>query len=96
MACTVAIASLAVGPSGAAQPLANKTTFEYRQYRSIAELTNSMREIKQRLDAAEVKFGSGNTNVAKLLSDLASCYADLGEDAQALLLNQRSLSILEA
>jgi len=55
-----------------------------------------MREIKQRLDAAEVKFGSGNTNVAKLLSDLASCYADLGEDAQALLLNQRSLSILEA
>ena len=55
-----------------------------------------MREIKQRLDAAEVKFGPSNTNVAKLLSDLASCYADLGEDAQALLLNQRSLSILEA
>jgi CHAT domain-containing protein/tetratricopeptide (TPR) repeat protein len=95
-ACFVVITSFAVWASGAAQPPANKTTFEYRQYRSIAELTNAMREIKQRLDAAEVKFGSSDTNVAKLFNDLASCYADLGENAQALLLNQRSLSMLEA
>jgi CHAT domain-containing protein len=95
-ACLVAITSFGVWASGAGQSPAKKTTFEYRHYRSIAELTNSMREIKQRLDAAEVKFGSSNTNVAKLLSDLASCYADLGEDAQALRLNQRSLSIREA
>ena len=59
-------------------------------------MTNSIREIKQRLDAVVEKFGSSSTNVAKLLSELASCYADLGEDAEALRLSQRSLSIREA
>jgi CHAT domain-containing protein/tetratricopeptide (TPR) repeat protein len=90
------IASLALCAGAAEQPPANKPTFEYRQYRSIAELTNAVREIKQRLDAAEEKFGSNSTNVAKLLSDLGECYSDLGEDAQALHLSQRSLSIREA
>jgi CHAT domain-containing protein/tetratricopeptide (TPR) repeat protein len=92
-ASALVISSLAVC---AAESPANRPTFEYKQYRSIAELTNAIREIKQHLDAVEKKFGSSDTNVAKLLSGLASCYEDLGDDAQALRLSQRSLSIREA
>jgi tetratricopeptide (TPR) repeat protein len=94
--CKIAVAFLAARAHGAERPAANKPTFEYRDYRSVAEITNAIREIKQRLDTAEEEFGSRSTNVAKLLSELASCYSDVGEDAQALHLDQRSLSIREA
>src|SRR5882724_9368008 len=80
---------------GVEHPPVNKPTFEYKEYRSIAELTNAIRETKELLHAAEAKFGSNSTNVAKLLRDLASCYSDLGEDAQALRFSQRSLFIRE-
>ena len=94
-ACAIAIAACALQAPGAERPPPNRPTFEYKQYRSIAQITNSIRELKQRLEATERKLGSRNTNVARLLSDLASSYSDLGEDAQALRLHQRSLSIRE-
>jgi len=72
-----------------------KTTFEYKDSKSYTELTNSIRELIQNLDSAEKTLGRSNTHVANLLSELASLYDDPGDYAQAMRLNQWSLSILE-
>jgi CHAT domain-containing protein len=80
---------------GVQQPASKKTTFTYRESRSFTELTNSIQEIRQRLDAAVKTSGSNNTNVARLLNNLASHYDDLGDWAQALALNQQCLAIRE-
>ena len=93
-ACTLAIAAFALPAPGAEQPRV-RPTFDYNELKSFAELTNSIREISQRLDAAEKALGSNNTNVAKLLSDLAGAYDDMGDSARALDLDERCLSILE-
>ena len=65
-------------------------------WKNLEDLTNGIREISQRLDAEEKARGSSNTNVANLLRDLASAYDDLGDNAQALRLYERCLSIREA
>lgn len=70
-----------------------RTTFEYKEARSYAELTNSIREIQRHLDSAERKLGGSNTNIADLCSKLASLYDELGDLAQAEQLLRRCLAI---
>jgi CHAT domain/Tetratricopeptide repeat len=72
-----------------------RPTFDYKESKSYTELTNSIQEIKHRVDLAQRTLGNGSTNVADLLSDLAGLYDDLGDYAQALFLYQRCLTIRE-
>ena len=72
-----------------------RTTFEYKEAKSYAELTNSIREVKQQLDSAERTLGGSSTNVADLCSKLASLYDELGDLAQAAQLLHRCLVIRE-
>jgi CHAT domain-containing protein len=72
-----------------------RTTFEYKEVKSYAELTNSIREVKQQLDSAERTLGGSSTNVADLCSKLASLYDELGDLAQAAQLLHRCLAIRE-
>lgn len=92
----VGLAFYAASAQGAEGQAANKLTFDYGEYRSFSELTNAVREIQERLDAAEKQFGMASTNAAELLSQLASCYSDLGEDTRAVDLDRRALSIRRA
>jgi len=70
------------------------TTFDSRTG-SYVELTNSIRQVKARLEVAENTLGNSNTNVANLLTELAGHYDDLGDYAQAVALDQRCLAIRE-
>jgi tetratricopeptide (TPR) repeat protein len=87
------VSLLCSGLFGATPPL-DRTTFDSNT-NTYAQLTNSLREVKQRLEVAEKKFGSSNTNTANLLSDLAGIYDDLGDCAEAAALDQRCLAIRE-
>lgn len=71
-----------------------RTTFEYKESKSYAELTNSILETEQRLAETEKTLGNNNTNFAYLLNDLAGYYDDLGDYAQSATLDERSLGIL--
>ncbi len=71
------------------------TTFEYKESKSYAELTNLIFETEQRLADMEKTLGSSNTNFAYLLDDLAGYYDDLGDYAQSASLDERSLAILK-
>jgi tetratricopeptide (TPR) repeat protein len=77
-----------------ATPPTDRTTFDSNT-NTYAELTNSLRAVKQRLEVAEKSFGRSDTNVANLLSDLAGLYDDMGDYAQAASLDQRCLAIRE-
>ena len=76
---------------GADAPVTN-TTFDSNT-KTYPELTNSISQVKQRLDIAEKAFGGSNTNVADLLSELAGLYDDLGDYTKAASLYQHCLSI---
>ena len=73
---------------------ATNTTFDSNT-KTYPELTNSISQVKQRLDIAEKAWGGSNTNVADLLSELAGLYDDLGDYAKASSMYQHSLSIRE-
>jgi CHAT domain-containing protein len=72
----------------------NTPTFDYNT-ETYGEITNSIRQVQQRLEVAEKTSGSSNTNVANLVSDLAGLYDDLGDYAQAASLCERCLAIRE-
>jgi CHAT domain-containing protein len=72
-----------------------QTTFEYKESKSYAELTNSIFETEKRLTDTEKTLGNNNTNFAYMLNDLAGYYDDLGDYAQSATLDERSLGILK-
>jgi len=77
-----------------AETNSNSPTFDY-DTETYAEITNSIQQVQQRLEAAEKISGASNTNVADLISDLAGFYDDLGDYAQAASLCERCLAIRE-
>jgi len=77
-----------------ASPQMDRTTFDSNT-NTYAELTNSLRDVKHRLEVAEKSFGGSSTNVANILSDLAGLCDDMGDYAQAASLDQRCLTIRE-